>query len=147
MTTIEVSTDSARLDVGMIYAFLSNHSYWVPGISRANVEICIEHSFCFGVYVDNRQVAFARLVTDYVRFAHLMDVFVLPPFRGLGYSKLLMRHILAHPRLATIVRFSLGTSDAHTLYGQFGFTAPANPERLMELIRPGVPAAAPARAD
>jgi GNAT superfamily N-acetyltransferase len=147
MTSIEVSTDKARLDVEMIHAFLSNDSYWVPGISRSNVERSIQHSFCFGVYVDNRQVAFARLVTDYVRFAQLMDVFVLPEFRGLGYSKLLMRHILAHPRLATVIRFSLGTADAHTLYGQFGFTALASPERWMELIRSGATATAPAPAD
>lgn len=59
---VEVSTDRSRLDVAMVHAFLANQSYWVPGISRANVENCIKHSLCFGVYVDRRQVAFARVV-------------------------------------------------------------------------------------
>jgi GNAT superfamily N-acetyltransferase len=125
--------------MAMIHAFLANDSYWVPGISRASVEECIKHSLCFGVYADGRQIAFARVVTDYVRFAHLLDVFVLQEFRGRGISKLLMRNILSHPDLRTIARYTLGTQDAHGLYAQYGFTAIANPERQMELLRPKAP--------
>jgi GNAT superfamily N-acetyltransferase len=136
MTSIEISTDRGRLDVAMIHAFLANDSYWVPGISRSSVEKCIEHSLCFGVYTDGRQIAFARVVTDYVRFAHLLDVFVLPEFRGQGISKRLMSNILSHPELSTIARYTLGTQDAHGLYAQYGFTSFANPERQMELLRP-----------
>ena len=135
MTSIEISTDRDRLDVAMIHAFLADDSYWVPGISRSSVEKCIKHSLCFGVYADGRQIAFARVVTDYVRFAHLLDVFVLPAFRGRGISKLLMSNILSHPELRTIARYTLGTQDAHGLYAQYGFTPIANPERQMELLR------------
>jgi GNAT superfamily N-acetyltransferase len=136
MTEIEISNDNTRLDVSMIHTFLANESYWVPGISRQSVEKSIEHSLCFGAYSGGRQVAFARLVTDYVRFAHLLDVFVLQEFRGHGLGKLLVNSILSHPELRTVIRFTLGTQDAHGLYAQFGFTAPANPERQMELLRP-----------
>src|SRR5450432_3008439 len=139
MTSIEISTDQARLDVAMIHAFLANDSYWVPGISRTNVEKCIKHSLCFGVYADSRQIAFARVVTDYGRFAHLLDVFVLQEFRGRGLGKLLMSNILSHPELRTIARYTLGTQDAHGLYAQYGFTSIANPERQMELLRPKAP--------
>ena len=133
--TLEISTDQARLDVAMIHSFLARESYWVPGISRASVEKSIKHSLCFGVYLDERQIGFARAVTDFVRYAHLLDVFVLPGFRGRGIGKLLMENILAHPELRTIVRYTLGTQDAHGLYAQYGFTAFANPERQMELLR------------
>jgi GNAT superfamily N-acetyltransferase len=136
MTAIEISNDNNRLDVSMIHAFLANESYWVPGISRQSVEKSIDNSLCFGAYSGNRQVAFARVVTDYVRFAHLLDVFVLKEFRGRGLGKRLMNSILSHPELRTIMRFTLGTQDAHGLYAQFGFTSPANPERQMELLRP-----------
>ena len=139
--SIEVSTDPSRLDVAMIHAFLANDSYWVPGISRSNVENCIKNSLCFGLYVDGRQAAFARVVTDYVRYAHVLDVFVLKEFRGRGFGKLLVAKMLSHPDLSTIIRFTLGTADAQGLYAQFGFTAPANPERQMELIRPNGAAA------
>lgn len=146
MQSIEVSTDQDRLDVAMIHAFLANDSYWVPGISRCSVEKCIKHSLCFGVYAGGRQIAFARVVTDYVRIAHLLDVFVLEEFRGRGISKLLMSNILSHPELQTIVRFTLGTQDAHGLYAQYGFTPPANPERQMELLRQKAPATPPGNA-
>jgi GNAT superfamily N-acetyltransferase len=75
------------------------------------------------------------VVTDYVRFAHLLDVFVLPEFRGRGFAKLLMSNILSHPELRTIARYTLGTQDAHGLYAQYGFTSIVNPERQMELLR------------
>jgi GNAT superfamily N-acetyltransferase len=132
--TIEISTDRSRLDIAMVHGFLAD-SYWVPGITRASVEKCIKHSLCFGVYAQGRQIGFARIVTDYVRYAHLLDVFVLPEFRGQGIAKLLMNNILSHPELRTITRYSLHTRDAHGLYEQFGFAAPANPERQMELLR------------
>jgi GNAT superfamily N-acetyltransferase len=141
MNTVEILTDKGRLDIGMIHAFLANESYWVPGISRADVEKCIEHSLCFGLYTQGGQVGFARVITDFLRFAQLMDVFILKEFRGRGYSKLLVKHILEHPDLSTVVRFTLHTADAHGLYRRFGFGAP-NPERAMELTRPrGAPAA------
>jgi GNAT superfamily N-acetyltransferase len=136
MTSVEISTDKARLDIDLIHGFLATQSYWVPGISRSDVEKSIQHSFCFGLYSQGRQAGFARAVTDFVRFAHLMDVFVLEEFRGRGYSKLLMQRILQHPDLATVTRFSLHTADAHGLYRQFGFDSPARPERGMELNRP-----------
>jgi GNAT superfamily N-acetyltransferase len=136
MTEIEISNDTGRLDVAMIHRFLADESYWVPGISRESIEKSIEHSLCFGAYREGRQVAFARVVTDYVRFAHLLDVFVLKEFRGRGVAKRLMSSILSHPELRTIMRFTLGTQDAHGLYAQFGFTAPVSPERQMELLRP-----------
>jgi GNAT superfamily N-acetyltransferase len=145
--TLEISTDQDRLDVTMIHSFLTNESYWVPGISRSSVEKCIKHSLCFGVYLDGRQIGFARAVTDFVRYAHLLDVFVLPGFRGRGIGRLLLENILAHPELQTIVRYTLGTQDAHGLYAQFGFAAFANPERQMELLRPQNPPASSTSLD
>jgi GNAT superfamily N-acetyltransferase len=132
---IEISTDAARLDVAMIHGYLSNESYWARGISRANVEKSIRHSLCFGLYTGERQAAFARVTSDFVRFAHLLDVFVVPPLRSRGYGKLLIAHILSYPGLSSVSRFTLGTEDAHGLYAKFGFSAPANPHRLMELTR------------
>ena len=133
--SVEVSSDKARLDVGLIHQFLANESYWVRNISRADVEACIANSLCFGVYVDGAQVGFARVVTDYVRFAHILDVFVVPAFRGRGLSKRLMSSLLSHAALRTIAKYTLGTADAHGLYRQFGFELPVNPERQMELVK------------
>ncbi|GAB1858699.1 hypothetical protein MHTCC0001_35390 [Flavobacteriaceae bacterium MHTCC 0001] len=50
----------------------------------------IEHSLCFGAYIDGKQIGFARVVTDYMVFAYIMDVFILPDHRGNGYPKKLI---------------------------------------------------------
>ena len=126
------STDRARLDIDRIHDFLSRESYWVPGIRREFVERAIANSICFAAYEGDRQLAFARVITDGAGFAWLADVFVLGDQRGLGLGKRLMEFVLAHPDLQRIRRFMLATRDAHDLYSRFGFTPLAHPERLME---------------
>src|SRR5262245_58214063 len=106
MTSIEVDTDKTRLDVDVIHGFL-RESYWAAGIPRDVVERSIEHSLCFGVYVDWRQVGFARVISDFATFAYLADVFVLEEFRGRGLSKRLMDAIISHHRLQGLRRWSL----------------------------------------
>lgn len=137
-SSFEISTDRSRLDVDLIYRFLSEQSTWAVGISRPVVERAIENSLCFGGFVDGRQVAFARVVTDYATFANMVDVFVLPEYRGRGYSKRLVQAIIDHPSLQRLRRFTLATSDAHSLYERFGFTPPAKPETLMERYYPNI---------
>src|SRR4051812_11779988 len=117
-----ISTDVSKLNVDTIYQYLSEESYWAKGIPRAVVEKSIANSLCFGVYWNEEQVGFARLVTDEATFAYLGDVFILPQHRGKGLSKFLMETIHAHPELQNLRRWWLGTKDAHGLYEQFGWT-------------------------
>jgi GNAT superfamily N-acetyltransferase len=137
-SNFNISTDRTRLDVPMIYRYLSEQSTWAVGISRDIVERAIDNSLCFGGYVDNRQVAFARVVTDYATNANMVDVFVLPEYRGRGYGKQLVQAILDHPSLQGLRRFTLATTDAHGLYERFGFRPPAKPETLMERYFPNI---------
>ncbi|RCS31035.1 N-acetyltransferase [Rhodanobacter denitrificans] len=145
MGVLRVNTDKDSLDIGLIHRFLSTEAYWSRGIPRATVERAIEGSLCFGGYLDGRQVAFARVVTDGATFGYLADVFVLPECRGQGHSKALMAEVMAHPQLQGLRRFSLATSDAHGLYAGFGFAAPARPESLMEKLDPDVYMRTPGR--
>ena len=131
----EISTDRSRLDIEVIHQFLGT-SYWAEGRSRAVVERSIKHSLCFGVYWAGRQVAFARVVSDRAVFAYLMDVFVIPEFRGRGISKALMREVLDHPELQGLRVFLLGTRDAHGLYAKFGFRPLDEPSRWMAIYDP-----------
>jgi GNAT superfamily N-acetyltransferase len=128
-----VSTDRRRLDLDVIHGFLSR-SYWAEGIPRDVVERSIGNSLPFGVYDEDRQVGFARVVTDRATFAYVADVFVLEEYRGRGLSKWLMECILAHPELQELRRWQLSTRDAHGLYARYGFTAP-EPGNLMEIRR------------
>jgi GNAT superfamily N-acetyltransferase len=131
----EISTDTRRLNVDVIHNFLSNESYWSPGIPRAIVERAIHNSLCFGVYHHTAQVGFARVVTDKSTFALLADLFILSAHRGKGLSKWLMRCVVGHEDLQGLRRLLLLTSDAHGLYRQFGFEELGNPSRFMEVLR------------
>jgi GNAT superfamily N-acetyltransferase len=128
----EVTTDRSRLDLDVIHQFLT-HSYWAEGIPREVVARAIENSLCFAVFKGKEQVGFARIVSDFATYAYLGDVFILPEHRGRGLSKVLMRSIVAHPRLQGLRRWSLATRDAHSLYAQFGFRPLARPESYMEV--------------
>ena len=127
-----ITCDKSELDVALIHAFLSKQSAWAKGIPLATVQKSIEHSLCFGGFIGQAQVAFARVISDFTTFANLVDVFVLPEHRGQGYSKTLLHAVIAHADLQGLRRFTLATSNAHGLYAQFGFTALLKPETHME---------------
>ena len=136
MDGLRISTDRSALDVDVIHGFLSQDAYWSRGIPRATVLKAIEGSLCFGGYLgDGGQVAFARVITHGATFGYLADMFVLAAYRGRGYGKQLVEEVLIHPQLQGLRRFMLATSDAHGLYAQFGFGAPARPQALMEILR------------
>ena len=120
----EISTDKARLDLDMIHHFLSEASYWARGRASATVEKAIENSLCFGVYVRNEQVGFARVVTDGATFAWLCDLFILETHRGQGLGKRLVEYIVGYPELRDLRLFLLATADAHELYSRYGGFVP-----------------------
>jgi N-acetylglutamate synthase-like GNAT family acetyltransferase len=117
-----ISTDAQRLDIDVIHSFLSQRSYWAEGIPREIVERGIKHSLNFGLYHGEKQVGFARVITDYATHAYLCDVFVVEEERGRGLSKWLMQVMLQHPALQGLRRWFLLTKDAQGLYEQVGFT-------------------------
>jgi len=132
---LTISADPALLDLDVIHGFLAQ-SYWARGIPRELVERSIRNSLCFGIYLEGRQVGFARVITDYATFGYVGDVFVLEDYRGRGLSKRLMTAIMAHPDLAGLRRWHLVTADAHGLYRQNGFQPLSAPERHMEINVP-----------
>lgn len=117
-----ISTDPSLLNIDTIHHYLSGESYWAKNIPRVVVEKSIANSMCFGFYRNDKQIGFARLVTDKATFAYLADVFIVAEQRGSGLSKWLMEVIHAHPDLQGLRRWVLGTRDAHSLYKQFGWT-------------------------
>ena len=133
----QISTDPARIDLPAIHQFLTN-CYWARGIPIETVRRSIENSLCFGIYCGERQIGFARVVTDRATFAYLGDVFVLQPWRGRGLSKWLMECIMGHPELQGLRRWMLTTRDAHGLYRRVGFSSLSAPERWMEIHYPDV---------
>jgi GNAT superfamily N-acetyltransferase len=133
-----LSTDPDLLDVSLLHKFLSEQSYWAPGIPREVVERSLKNSLCFGLFNESQQIGFARVVTDRATFAWLGDVFVIDAFRGQGLGKWMIETLLTHPDLQGLRRCLLGTRDAHGLYTQFGFTPLADPSRFLEIHWPNL---------
>ncbi len=128
---ILLSTDKSKLDITTIHNFLKT-SYWAKDVPISVVEKSISNSLCFGVYELDKQIGFARVISDYATFAYLFDVFILETYRGKGLGKWLIKSILEYSELQNLRSWLLSTADAHELYRQFGFKIPL-PERLMIL--------------
>ena len=128
-----ISTETSFFNLEYIHEFLAN-SYWAKDIPIETVQKSIDNSICFGVFHLGRQIGFARVITDYVVFAYLMDVFIAEEHRGKGYSSILISAMMNEPVLKNIKIWRLATSDAHFLYEKFGFKALANPEKMMEKV-------------
>ena len=130
----EITTDKTRLDIDLIHNFLTNEAYWARGRSKEIVQKSIDNSLCFGAFVEDKQVGFGRVVTDYAVFAWIMDVFILDEYRRNGYGKKLMDTIMNYKAMQSIQNWGLETDDAHGLYRKFGFRIARRPEKFMEIV-------------
>ena len=132
-----ISDDPEVVDIALVHDFLAK-SYWARGIPRETVARGIANSLPFSVFLGDRQVGFARAVTDRATFAYLADVFVVEDQRGRGLAAWLVATVLAHPELQGLRRWLLATRDAHGLYSKFGFTAVADPSTLLTRHDPDI---------
>lgn len=133
-----ISTDKEMLDIVVIYNFLTNESGWSNGITYEKVEKSINNSLNFGVYLDQKLIGYARVISDFSTIAYLGDIFILKEYRGLALSKWLMQVILEHKELQDLRRWILLTSTADWLYKKYGFTKLTKPEIYMEKFNPNV---------
>ena len=127
-----ISTDSSKMDVDLIHTYLCQKSYWAQGRSKDLVKKSIANSLCFGAFTQSgEQVGFARIATDYVVFAWLMDVFVVDDFKGQGIGQQLLQAILTHADLKAVNGIGLRTNDAQNFYRKYGFDTIAEPNTWM----------------
>ena len=129
-----LSTNRARLDRDAVLAMLHD-SHWGGGVTRDILDRAIPNSLCVGVYDGDRQLAFARAVTDLATYAYLTDVIVAAAARGRGIGSWMVDALLRHPDLQGLRRIALLTRDARALYERFGFTTDPPRSTYMELRR------------
>ena len=129
-----ITTDKSKMDIVAIHDFLSKHSGWSDNIPFNRVKISIENSLNFGIFHKDKQIGFARVISDFSTIAYLGDIYVLDNYRGQGLSKKLMAAVMGHPNLQGLRRWILLTSTADWLYEKYGFTKLPNPEWYMELF-------------
>lgn len=123
-----IETDPGTMDVEAVHAYLTT-AYWSQGCSLERVRRSIGGSArVYGLFRGDRQIGFARVVSDLTTQAYLGDVYVLAEHRGRGLGKWLVETAVDDPDLAGLKWF-LRTQDAHSLYRRFGFT-PASGETM-----------------
>lgn len=134
MSLINISFEPELLQRDRIYDYLSN-SYWSPNIRREVFDRGLSNSLCVGAYdvESGLQIGFARVVTDYGRFAYLCDVYVLDEFQGQGIGQAMCKALIDHESVKSVGHWTLATKDAHSLYAKLGFE-PTN-ERYMMMRR------------
>ena len=132
-----ITTDPTKIDRAAARAYLAR-SYWAEGVPQEIVDRSIDNSLAFALFDGEKQIGFARIITDRATFAYVADVYVLEEYRRRGLARWLMDTILAHPELQGLRRWILTTRDAHGLYAKVGFVPAARTQRFMEIDRPGL---------
>ena len=129
-----VTTDRSRLNIDAIHAFLSREAYWSEGLPLVTLKRSIENSLCFGLFEEDQQIGFARVISDLATVAYLGDVYIAEQ----GLSRLLLDAVFSHPDLQNLRRWILLTSSADWLYRKYGFEKLPRPEIYMERFDPDV---------
>ncbi len=127
-----LTTDRSRIDQAAMLELLRG-SHWGGAMTAVVLERAIANSVCIGVYDRERQVAFARAVTDLATYAYLTDVIVADDARGRGIGSWMVEAILGHPDLQGLRRIALFTRDARALYERYGFSTDPPTSVYMEL--------------
>ncbi len=132
--SLVVSTDPKELDAEAVFSFLVEAKWW-PELTRESLKFAIRHSLCFSLTGDGRQIGFARVITDFVTYAYLCDVYIVKTQRGKGLGSWLIRSILEHPDLKNLKRVSLITHDAQNFYLGLDFSFLPDCDCYMERLR------------
>ncbi|MCO7223644.1 GNAT family N-acetyltransferase [Pleionea sp. CnH1-48] len=107
------------VDIKHTYKLLQT-TYWKANRSIDVVKSMVDNSYCFTLFFGNKQVGFARFVSDKTTFSWLADFVIAEDHRGQGVGKWMLETMLAHPQFSH-TQFALQTADAHSLYQSFGF--------------------------
>jgi GNAT superfamily N-acetyltransferase len=119
------SNDKTIISIDKVCELLGK-TYWANNRSREKIVKSIENSICLGIYIKEKMVGFARIVTDNATMYWLCDVIIDEEYRGNGLGKKLIEIIISMEELKGLSGI-LATRDARKLYEQYGFVvAPEN---------------------
>ena len=128
-----VATDPALIDAEAVQRYLAAGAQ-SPGIPIETVRGFIANSVNFGLFdgapeAGSPMLGYARVVTDFLAFAYIGDVFLLDDMvRGQGAGSWMMDCVFAHPDLQGLRRWMLMCGERPVeWYKRYGFTEPERP--------------------
>ena len=120
-------------------------TWWTNARELADVRRMLEHTdLQFGLAEEQsgELVAFARVLTDHVYKALVLDVVVDPERRGAGIGRRLMEEVLAHPVIAAVQHVELYClPERYGFYGRLGFECELGELTFMRRTSPDAAAA------
>ena len=114
-----ISSDKKDVDIDTLHEMLSC-SYWAKDRTREEVMASVENSLCFSLLKGTDLIGFARVLTDKMAYAIILDMIIQDEFRGQGLGQWLVRTMCEHPEVAPL-RQLLWTGDADNFYRKGGF--------------------------
>lgn len=115
--------------------------WWTKGRALEDVRRMLEHTDVIIGFCDlesQRLVAFARVLTDYVYKALVLDVIVASRYRGKGLARALMDAAIGHPSLRSVRHFELYCRpELVPFYRRWGFSDELGDLRFMRKVTPG----------
>lgn len=130
-----ISTDKDEISADFVYNYL-RRSYQSKSRNYQEIHKSIENSLCYGLFHGDKQIGFARIVSDLSTIYMLSDVFIVEEYRGRGLGKWLMECIVNSPELKNLIGL-LATKNAQGLYRKYGFRSPNDPRMMMLRIPEG----------
>lgn len=116
-----IITGAHKLNINEVMSLLKQ-TYWADERSVAQVQLSMENSRCYGVYLENEKklVGFARVISDFATTYYLCDVVIDKNYQGKGLGYALVSYI-ENSKEYQGLRGVLITRDAHSLYEKFGY--------------------------
>jgi hypothetical protein len=143
-----VTSNQTKFDRAWIQsAFASEALYGAKPFSQADLDTMLENSCTLALFLKgaapgspdqsvHTQIGMARIVTDYVTFAHLTDVFVDRDYQGIGLENWLIECcneiIEGIPALRCVILLARGSASESTfqLYREMGMETPRARKRM-----------------
>jgi GNAT superfamily N-acetyltransferase len=129
-----ISTDPDSLNEPAVFSLLKQAQWWT-GLSQESLERALRNSLCFSLIEGEKQIGLARVITDYVTYAYLCDVYIAEERRGHGLGSWLIHSVLEHPDLVHLKRVALITHDAQTFYLGLGFRFTSHHNCYLERLK------------
>ena len=110
-----------QIELSEVMALLKQ-TYWADRRPPEQVRKSMEHSRCFGVYLEEEQklAAFSRVISDFATTYYLCDVIVDGQYRHRGLGEAMISYIESLPEYQGL-RGVLITRDARGFYEKFGY--------------------------
>ncbi|SDC10900.1 GNAT family N-acetyltransferase [Acinetobacter boissieri] len=132
-----ITTDEKLFDIIAIHSYLT-HSPWAKGIGLNTVAESISNSLCFGLFCQQQQIGFARVITDGVTFGYLCDVYILNEWQQQKLGQWLMECCHNHPIMLRLRRIMLVTSTASGFYKKVDYHPIDQKNFVWQIFRPNI---------